>query len=236
MRDRDDGARILIQESLQPRDRLRVEMVGGLIEQQHVRLRQQQAAERDPAAFAAGQLRYVGFPRRQSQGIRRDLEFAIEFPGTRRIDSILEFALFLEQRIHLLVRHRFGEGHAELVEAVDQRLGLPDAVFDITAHVFRRVEFRLLRQVTDLDARLRSRFTVDLGVDAGHDSQQCRLARSIEAEHTDLGAGEKRQGDVVDDLTFRRDHLGHAIHRVNVLRHLRRLMLKERALSGMLRG
>ena len=49
----DDGARILLEVLLEPGDRLGVEVVGRLVEQQHVRLRQQQPAERDAAALAA---------------------------------------------------------------------------------------------------------------------------------------------------------------------------------------
>ncbi len=49
----DDRARVLLEVLLEPGDRLRVEVVGRLVEQQHVRLRQQQPAQRDAAALAA---------------------------------------------------------------------------------------------------------------------------------------------------------------------------------------
>jgi hypothetical protein len=49
----DDGARVLLEVLLEPGDRFRVEVVGRLVEQQHVRLRQQQPAQRDAAALAA---------------------------------------------------------------------------------------------------------------------------------------------------------------------------------------
>ena len=49
--DRDDGAVVLVQVPLEPRDRLRVEVVGGLVEEQEVGLRQQQPAQRDAAAL-----------------------------------------------------------------------------------------------------------------------------------------------------------------------------------------
>ena len=56
VRHRDDGARIALEEALEPRDRFGVEMVGGLVEQQHVGLREQQPAQRHAAALAAGEL------------------------------------------------------------------------------------------------------------------------------------------------------------------------------------
>ena len=53
--DRDDGARVLLEEALQPLDRLGVEVVGRLVEQEQVGVAQQEPAERDPALLAAGQ-------------------------------------------------------------------------------------------------------------------------------------------------------------------------------------
>ena len=51
--DGDDGAGELGEEPLQPLHALGVEMVGGLVEQQHVGLLEQHAAERDSAFLAA---------------------------------------------------------------------------------------------------------------------------------------------------------------------------------------
>ena len=44
----------------QPADDLDVEMVGGLVEHQHVVPGQQHLGQRDPAALATGQVRHVG--------------------------------------------------------------------------------------------------------------------------------------------------------------------------------
>ena len=56
MGDRDDRALVLGQVLLEPRHRLGVEVVGGLVQQQQVGRAQQQAAERDAAALAAGEV------------------------------------------------------------------------------------------------------------------------------------------------------------------------------------
>ena len=53
MRDHDHGAGIVAQMVLEPGDALRVEMVGWLIEQENVGLRQQETAERHAALLAA---------------------------------------------------------------------------------------------------------------------------------------------------------------------------------------
>ena len=50
------GAGEAHQELLQPFDRFGVEVVGRLVEQQHVGLGEQQLAERDAALLAAGQV------------------------------------------------------------------------------------------------------------------------------------------------------------------------------------
>src|SRR6185369_13523390 len=52
VRDRNDGSRIVGEEALEPSDRLGVEMVGRLVEQQQVWRREQQARKRDAPALA----------------------------------------------------------------------------------------------------------------------------------------------------------------------------------------
>ena len=55
MGDDQDRARIIAQMALEPGHALGVEMVGRLVEQQQFRRVEQQLAQRDAAAFAAGQ-------------------------------------------------------------------------------------------------------------------------------------------------------------------------------------
>ena len=62
MRDQDVGKRILQQKSLQPVAGFEIEMVGGLVEQQQVGLRQQQLGECDAHLPAAGELSGVARP------------------------------------------------------------------------------------------------------------------------------------------------------------------------------
>ncbi len=78
MRDRDDGARVLLEEVLEPADGLRVEVVRGLVEQQHVRLREQQTAERHAPPLAARDASDVGVPGRQPQGVGGELECPLQ--------------------------------------------------------------------------------------------------------------------------------------------------------------
>ena len=55
VRDADNGTGILLQMLLQPVDRLGVQVVGRLIQQQYVRLLEQQSAKGHPATLASGQ-------------------------------------------------------------------------------------------------------------------------------------------------------------------------------------
>ena len=147
--------RIGLEIFLEPRDRLGVEMVGRLVEQQHVGRRQQQAAQRHAALLAARELVDDGVPRRQAQRVGGDLELALQLPAADRVDGVLQLRLLLEQLVHLVIVHGLGELVADLVEARDLRERAADAFHDDAAHVLLGVELRLLRQVADLDAGLR---------------------------------------------------------------------------------
>ena len=104
VRDGDDGARVVLEEALEPGDRFGVEMVGRLVEQQQVRRLQQQAAERHAAPFAARERRDVGIGRRQAQRVHRQLEPRVEVPAVGRFDAVLDLALLLEDLVHLFGR------------------------------------------------------------------------------------------------------------------------------------
>ena len=142
----EDGAGVFGEEPLEPRDRLRIEVVGRLVEQQEVGRRQEDAAQRDPAALAARQGRHVGVARRAAQRVHGDVERAVEVPGVGAVDPVLHLALLLEQLVHLVVGHRLGEPRRDLLEALEQVALLGDAVLDVPAHVLGRVELGLLRQ------------------------------------------------------------------------------------------
>ena len=110
-------------------------------------------------------------------------------------------------------------GRVHLLEPLLGGERAADALFHRLAHGLVGVELRLLRQVADLQARHRRRLALDVVVDAGHDLEQGRLARAVQAEHADLGAGEERERDVLEDLPFGRNDLAHAVHREDVLSH-----------------
>ena len=86
--DRDHGAGVAGEELLQPLDRFGVEVVGRFVEQQHVRLLQQQAAQRDAALLAAGQLADDRRPTAAGAARRRRLPAGAPACARRRLARI----------------------------------------------------------------------------------------------------------------------------------------------------
>jgi len=97
-----------------------------------------------------------------------------------------------------------GLGAEELAQAFLHRL----------AHGVFRVELRFLLEIAHLDAGLRAGLADEIGVHAGHDPQDGRLAGAVEAEQADLRAGEEGQRDVLEDLALGRNGLADTVHGV----------------------
>jgi hypothetical protein len=92
----------------------------------------------------------------------------------------------------------------DLVEPLAGGDEFAQPLFDRLAHRLDRVELRLLFEVPDRHVGHRNRLAVDIGVDAGHDAQQRRLAGAVEAEDADLRARQEAERNVLEDLTLRR--------------------------------
>jgi hypothetical protein len=105
------------------------------------------------------------------------------------LDQVLQFRLLLGQGVEIGVR--LGVGGIDGVQALQGGLDMAQGLLDIAAHVLGGVELGFLGQEADLDAGLRPGLALDLGVETGHDAQQGGLARAVDAEHADLGAGKK---------------------------------------------
>ena len=215
MRDGDDRAGVLLERPFQPGDRFGVEVVGRLVEEQQVGLGEQEPAQRDPAALTAREGPDLGVARREAECVHRDLEGAVEVPGAGGVDLGLEVGLLLEERVD--VRVGITESGADLVVAVDQLLGLADALGHVAGDVLRRIELRLLRQVPHREARGEARLAGEAVVVARHDAEQRRLARSVRTDDADLGAGIERQVDALQDLSVGRIEALEAAHGVDEL-------------------
>ena len=209
MGDGHDGALVLVEVALEPRDRLGVEVVRGLVEQEEVGGAQQQPAQRDAAALAAGEAGDVGVGRREAQRVHGLVEAGVEVPGVDGVDALLERGE--------LVGRLLGVVHGQLVEAVEHVLDLAHAVLDVAAHVLGLVELGLLLEEADGRVGGEHRVAAVLLVDAGHDPQDRRLAGAVVAEHADLRAREERERDVLEHLLVRREGPAEAVHLEDVL-------------------
>ncbi len=83
-----------------------------------------------------------------------------------------------------------------------------------------RVQLRFLRQVTNLDARLRTGFTFDVLYQCRHDAQQGGLTGTVETQNTDFCARKKLSEIFIKNMTFRRDNFADTMHGINELSHV----------------
>ena len=203
------GAGIIAQVAFEPVHAFGVEMVGRFVEQQQVGRIEQQPAQRDAALFTARQLADVGIVRRTAQRVHGQIDLAVEIPEVLGVDLVLELRHFVGGLIRV-VRGQF-------VIAVEDRFLGGDALHDVLSDRLRLVELRFLFQVADAGAFGDPAVTGKLGVEAGHDPQERRLARTVDAEHADLGVRVERQVDVIQDLLASRVGLGQALHVIDEL-------------------
>jgi hypothetical protein len=206
------------EEVLEPRHALGVQVVRRLVQQQHVGLLEQDAAERHAALLTARERRHVGVGRRQPQRIHRHLDLVVEVPQVRVVDLVLHLGLLVEELLHRLVAHRLGEGHGDLVEAVEQVALLLHCQLDVPLHGERRVELRLLREVADLrPLRAQASPFQSLSTPAMMRSRDDFPAPLLPSTPI-LAPGIEGDPDVVEDDARRRDHLGQRLHDVDELR------------------
>ena len=213
------GAGELHQEVFQPGDRLGVQVVGRLVQQQHVGAGEQQSADGHAAALATRQMRHRGVPFRQAQRVGGDFQHAIQLPAGGKFDRLLQFSLFGQQFVHPLVVHRFGELHADLVETSQEPAHFGYPFLDHLANGLAGIKLRLLWQITNANSGLRPRLAIVLRIHPGHDAQHGRLPGAIEPEQANFCARKEGQRDVFNDGAVRRHGLADADHRVNILGH-----------------
>jgi hypothetical protein len=213
--DRHHRAGVLGQVALEPGHRLGVQVVGGLVEQQQVGLAQQKSAQRHAAALPTGQRGHLGVAGRHTQRVHRGVQRGLQAPGVGGVNLLLQ--------ARELVGSLLGVVGRQLVEAIQQRALAGHPVLHVAAHVLGRVQRRLLLQQPDAGAGRQLGMPAELLVAAGHDRQQARLARAVEAQHADLRARQERQRYVLEHLLVGRVDPRQAVHGEDVLaRHGRR--------------
>ena len=217
MRDGKHRALVVVQEVLEPQDRLGIQVVRGLVEQQQVGSLEQQLAQGHAAALAAGKYvdRHVGIG--QLQGVHGLAELGIDIPAVGGVDLVLELAHLGHEGVHVAIR--VAHLLADLIEAID----LGDHIAKRHAHVLDDglvvIERRLLLQDAHSVAGGEPGIAVGDLLDAGHDLEQGRLAHAVGTHNADLGTGVEAQGHVVKDHLVAMG-LASLIHLVDKLRHM----------------
>ena len=123
MRHRDDRALVLAQVPLEPGHRLGVEVVGRLVEEEDVRLLEQEAAERHASPLAAREHVHHLVGRRAAQGVHRQVQPGVEVPAVVRVQLLLELRLLGRELVEVRVGIAVGlADRLELGELVDDLL------------------------------------------------------------------------------------------------------------------
>ena len=190
----DYRAGILLQVLFEPVDALGVEVVGGFVEQKHVGLLEQEAAEGHAAALTARKRLYRLVVGRALEGVHGALQTRVDVPCVGRVESVLKLALTLDQGVHLvgILQHiGIGEGGVHLVELAQEVHHRLYALADYLDYRLRGVELGFLLEVAHSEAGREYNLALIILVDAGYYLQQRRFARAVQADDADLGAVEK---------------------------------------------
>ncbi len=165
-----------------------------------------------------GEVRDFRIPVWQSQGVSGALELHVQVVAVMRLDNLFKLALLSGQFIEVRIRFSvFGIHFIQTFQCVND---VRNRLFNGFTNGVFRIELRLLRQVANFDARLRTGFTFDVCIDAGHDAQQGGLTGTVETQNTDFCAREEAQRDIFKNMTFRRDNFADTMHGINELSHV----------------
>ena len=187
--DGDHGSFVIVQEAFKPGHGFGIQVVGGFVQQQHVRPRQEQAAQGYPAALTTGKNADFLIPRWKAQCIGRNFHLAFNVVAIGGLDVGFQFALLLGQCVEVGVR--FGIGGVHLVQFGQCVMNAGNRLVDDLLDRFVLVQLRLLGQISHVDAGLRAGFTDVILIHARHNAEQGRFTGTVEAQYADLGAGEE---------------------------------------------
>ena len=184
VRDHEQGAVVRAEEPLEPGEAVGVEVVGRLVEQQHLRVLQQRRGQQRAGLLAARE------PRERAvagQVVDREpvpdlVGAGLGGPGVRGLGALEGVRVAVEV--------------AGLAERGERLAGLPERV--VEQRVERRVaRGRLLRQVADARGR-RDRSAVGV-LAARQQAQQRRLARAVGADEAGSLAGVEGQREPIEE-------------------------------------
>ena len=185
--DEDDAATKRLQEAFQPGDRLDVEVVGGLVQQQDVGVADQGLRQQHAALHATGERREVGLLR-QLQPCQHLLHAQVQVPAIARLYQRLGFT----HRLHVAVVECMVVARQQLAQ-VAQALG------DHVKHGALRILRHFLSHARDHHAVLHADLAVVRLQLAGHQAHQGGFAHAVAADDADALAGFDGQVDVFEE-------------------------------------
>ncbi len=142
----DHRSGVVLEMMFEPGDGFGIEMVGGLVQKQDVRLAQQQAAERHPPPLAAGDDLDRGVSRRAAQRVHGHFKARVEIPGIQCFQFLLNSALAREDPIHFFIRQGLGQFLVDAVKLIHEIHRFLDSLFHHLAHGFGVIQLRFLLQ------------------------------------------------------------------------------------------
>ena len=192
--DHHDAALVRAQEVAQPGDRVGVEVVGRLVEQQRGRVGEQDPGQLDPAPLAAGQRaqRLVEHPVGQAEVGADPGGLGLGRVAAERGEAVLQPAVPAHDRVLGRVVGGLGQLDLGLLQLVQQGVQPAGGQHPVAGEHGEIAGARILRQVADLAA------PVDAAVVrqrlAGQHAQGAGLAGAVAADQPDAVAGLDAQG------------------------------------------
>ena len=169
-----------LQIRLQPPDRLRVQVIRRLVEQQQVRLAGPGPTQRDSALFAAGQGADGCLQRRGIQRGGGGFDAGIEVPAIGVINQMQQFGQLGLRAIASLV-------------AADRLHHVARSRRNVLLHAQCRIQLKFLRQITDQQRPSQCNLTAVRRHHPTQNLQQRRLAAAVSPDHADALAFVNRQ-------------------------------------------
>ena len=181
------SALVLSEVLFKPLYGLGIEMVGGLIKKQHVRLAQEQAAQGNPPPFTSGQGLHRSLGRRTVQGIHSPFELRIQLPSIAVVYLLGKLALPFYKSGHLLVVHRLAELQIHLLILLQQVNRLLHALLNHFQYGLVLIHLRLLLKVAHTIAGAPYHFAAVGLVQACDDLHKRGLSGAVQTYDADLG-------------------------------------------------
>ena len=220
---------VLFQVLLQPINGLGIQVVGRLVQQQHVRLLEQQPAQGNSAALATAELRDGLVVRGTTQRIHGDAQLGVQFPCIQGIDAVLNLRLAVHELLHFVgivedfLIHEF---HVDLLVFLQHIHNFLRSLFNDLPDRLGFIQLRFLRQVTHGVTVRPNHLSLVRFVQARDDFHHRGFSCAVVSNDANFGAVEKGQVDVFQNVLAGGGgfvHPNHAKNDLLVFRHVLRL-------------